>query len=610
MKHLLPLILFCLLLCGCGRNDFPEDISPTLPVESATGAPSEPEEFGGAVQSIPLNLRKVHGLRTSGELLFLFSGYGSTTLTVLDSRTMEEIASLALDFQLESNDPSLRFHPDGSISFFSSGSAETIVLDPFLNELYRLESPGALKGVPILSDDRTTLYYCTASHLRAWDLESGIRRYIKEMNFDSQLLINVLMDGTVLQCLVTDGEKEKSLFVSSKNGLLLHSGDGMYSLITEGSGYYAAFPAGHNNVLVYGQTNAPGQMLYPAEPYSEAFFLPGMKGLLTAESLQDNQAQLTWYDLDSGHRTHVLTLDRFHYPSDAQCTSDGLYLLTYDPTEDQNLLYRWDVKNSDSLAVKDSVRYTSRYYSADSPDMVGLSQCHRMAEQLEERYGIQILIGDEAAKAAPWDYTFTPEYLVPFIQRELDLLQQRLAVYPEEILHQTASHFTSLNLCLVRSIVSTSGRHMLNGSTGIQYLDGTDAYVVITTGKFSHQALYHELFHVMETHIFGESIAFDRWNELNPAGFQYDYNYTANAVRDSGVYLFQESRAFVDTYSMSFPKEDRARIMEYAMLPNQEDLFLPQAMQKKLKTLCSGIRDAYDLKEYKGVFLWEQYLDQ
>lgn len=610
MKHLLPLILFCLLLSGCGRNDIPEDVSPTPPVESATGDPSEPEEFGGAVQSIPLNLRAVHGLRVSGDRLFLFSGYGSTTLTVLDSRSMDEIASLTLDFQLESKDPSLRFHPDGSISFFNPGCAETIVLDDSLHELDRLEAPGALMGVPILSDDKTTLYYCTASHIRAWDLESGIRRYIKQMNFDSQVLINVLMDGTVLQCLVTDGGKETSLFVSSKNGLLLHSGEGMYSLITEGSAYYAAFPAGHNNVLVFGQTNAPGQMLCPTEADSEAFFLPGLDGLLTAKSLPDNRVHLTWYTLDTGHRTHDLTLDPFHYPSDVQYSSDSVYLLTYDPDDNQNLLYRWDVRSSDSLSITDNVCYLSRYYSADSPDLAGLSQCRRNATQLEQRYGIRILIGDEAAGIAARDYNFTPEHLVPFIQRELALLEQRLAAYPEEMLHQTASHFTSLNLCLVRSISSGNGSHILNGSTGVQFLDGPNAYVVITAGKFSDQALYHELFHVMETHIFGESIAFDRWNELNPAGFQYDYNYTANAIRDSGVYLFQDSRAFVDTYSMSFPKEDRARIMEYAMLPNQEELFFPQAMQKKLKTLCSGIREAYGLKAYKDPFLWEQYLDK
>ena len=59
---------------------------------------------------------------------------------------------------------------------------------------------------------------------------------------------------------------------------------------------------------------------------------------------------------------------------------------------------------------------------------------------------------------------------------------------------------------------------------------------------------------------------------------------------------------------MSFPKEDRARIMEYAMLSGNQELFRGQIMQEKLKTLCQGIREAYGLKKSSETFLWEQYL--
>lgn len=33
-------------------------------------------------------------------------------------------------------------------------------------------------------------------------------------------------------------------------------------------------------------------------------------------------------------------------------------------------------------------------------------------------------------------------------------------------------------------------------------------------------------------------------------------------------------------------------------------------MQKKLAALCTGIREAYQLEDFEGVLLWEQYLDQ
>jgi len=44
------------------------------------------------------------------------------------------------------------------------------------------------------------------------------------------------------------------------------------------------------------------------------------------------------------------------------------------------------------------------------------------------------------------------------------------------------------------------------------------------------------------------------------------------------------------------------------MLPGNEALFQSDAMQRKLKALCDGIREAYGLRESPETFLWEQYL--
>ena len=60
---------------------------------------------------------------------------------------------------------------------------------------------------------------------------------------------------------------------------------------------------------------------------------------------------------------------------------------------------------------------------------------------------------------------------------------------------------------------------------------------------------------------------------------------------------------------MSFPKEDRARIMEYAMTEGNEEYFRSTTMQSKLKLLCEGIREAFKLKKSPETFLWEQYLN-
>ena len=61
---------------------------------------------------------------------------------------------------------------------------------------------------------------------------------------------------------------------------------------------------------------------------------------------------------------------------------------------------------------------------------------------------------------------------------------------------------------------------------------------------------------------------------------------------------------------MTYPKEDRARIMEYAMLSGQESYFQSAPMQAKLRTLCAGIRNAFVLETEPVIYRWEQYLHE
>ena len=44
------------------------------------------------------------------------------------------------------------------------------------------------------------------------------------------------------------------------------------------------------------------------------------------------------------------------------------------------------------------------------------------------------------------------------------------------------------------------------------------------------------------------------------------------------------------------------------MLKDNQELFAQEVMQKKLKLLCEGIREAYNLKKHTEILPWEQYL--
>lgn len=59
---------------------------------------------------------------------------------------------------------------------------------------------------------------------------------------------------------------------------------------------------------------------------------------------------------------------------------------------------------------------------------------------------------------------------------------------------------------------------------------------------------------------------------------------------------------------MTYPKEDRATILEYAMLPDTAGYFTSETMQQKLGTVCEAIREAFGWEDDESIFLWEQYL--
>ena len=99
-----------------------------------------------------------------------------------------------------------------------------------------------------------------------------------------------------------------------------------------------------------------------------------------------------------------------------------------------------------------------------------------------------------------------------------------------------------------------------------------------------------------------ECTAFDGWKSLNPKSFSYDYDNTAE--HDLSAY----PGAFAAPIGMVSPVEDRASIFAHAMLSDMDGIFESDTMQKKLSTLCTGIRKAFGLKDSDEAFSWEQYL--
>lgn len=603
MKRLFFLLCVCLLLSGCVESAAAgttpaATATTTLPTQTQPDTPTEPNDE--TLQVLSSLAPDGYYLRCFHKGLLLFSGSESTTLTLLQGEDLSVLASVSLEFFLRADDPSIRIWED-ALSYFDPVQQKTVVLDAALQEVASIAAPDGLVGSPVLSSDRNVLYYCTANALRAWDLRTGIRRLIRGFSYPSQTVSGLHLHDTVVQCSVQEGTQTRTLLISVKDGRLAAEHDGPVSLTTQGNHYYASFLSGTVQALVFGDTSQSPQMLMPDGPFTQWYFLPSLHGVVTGQEAEDGSTELSYFDLTTGEKAAFLSLESQNRLVSAASDNQQVYLLLYDEQNLSTTICRWDITGQTSGEQS----YTSAY----SADSVALAQCQQTAREMSEKYGIEILIGPEAAAVQPWDYNLEAETLVSVLQQELNLLDQWLGQYPQEILSATASDFSSLKLCIVRSLTGTAESGSLDSANGLHFDNDGDAYIVLAAGEYAEQALYHELFHVMETHILNHSTAFDQWEMLNPAGFSYDCDFEKNEQRDPEIYLTGEDRAFVDTYSMSFPAEDRARIMEYAMLPDGEERFQSRTMQAKLLKVCQGIREAYGLESEDTVFPWEQYLN-
>ena len=129
-------------------------------------------------------------------------------------------------------------------------------------------------------------------------------------------------------------------------------------------------------------------------------------------------------------------------------------------------------------------------------------------------------------------------------------------------------------------------------------------------GDALEQTLYHEVFHVIDSYVLSSCVLYDDWEDLNPRNFEYDFDYIQNQTREDYRYLEEGNQSFIDMYSMSYPGEDRARIMEFAMLAGSESYFSADTMQEKLTRLCEGIREAFELEDLTEILPWEIYLEE
>ena len=600
VRWLVVLFALTLLLTGCAQ----ETTAPTDSTDNTTQSLASQEQpvLDAALESFQLDGSGYYGCTMLGnELVLMRQSNGAGELSLCDAQSLKTVRTLALGESVVPEMAQMQISDKG-IGYFDSKNRAMVFLNTNFVEIGRMYLPENLEGDAWLSPDWKTVHYCTEEGIHVLDLQTHISRLLKEQQVQHQQITGSFGNGQVLRCVVETAEKEKQTFlIDAASGMVLKQGAYLETLLTQTETYFFPQMAGGVLQLRYG-TGDQHQVLWAAEEDGQANYLFANDAIVMVQS-GENETKLTYYDLKSGKRTGEITLtDVMQVWSLQGDGADGVWLLG-SKQEGAETLYHW--KTAENPLTDENI-YTAPYYTLENPDEAGLQRVAQAAAELGERFGVEILIWKDAAATAPDDHIFTPEHMTQACEDSLAQLEKLLSQFPEGFFTETPGG--KLQIALLRGIAGEPEWGSLEQSTRLQFWNGDVPVMAFVTGEDISGDFYHAAAHFIDTLVLSKSSALYEWERLNPKDFSYDNSYITNLQRTDTAYVEGEDRYFIDMFSMSYAKEDRARIFEYACLESNEEYFKAPVIQEKLRRICKGIRTAFGLKKVETTFLWEQYL--
>lgn len=292
----------------------------------------------------------------------------------------------------------------------------------------------------------------------------------------------------------------------------------------------------------------------------------------------------------------------------------GGYLLTNMEAPGVDKLYFWDA----SVPVEgENMKLTELQNEVMAGDAVS-SDLYKKAQTIGDKYGVTIKIAEQCDTEYD-DYRVEQNLNADKISRGLDIIDLSLSSYPEGFIDQLYfGYFRKIEINLMGNIYAVNQvEENKNGfDSFIAFVQSSEEkYVMVFDlgrGQLMEQDLYHEFSHLIDKKMQNlidrdKAVKFSEegWASLNPEGFEYCYSYTD--VPDSYYYDGYDDY-FIDIYSRTFPTEDRARVLEYAMIGAEFCFDTYPGLVDKIEYYSECIRDAFDTTGWPEVTKWEEML--
>ena len=594
MKRLILILLALLLLAGCS-TEIEKLPAPTEPAPETAEAESiymantsVEQQTNGAVKVYVPEDGKYIGMGAMDGKVVLVTDLSKLILVDGQTGEVEQTLKVGETISCEATDFTVS---DRGISYYREEGRELVFLNTQLQQEAKVEIPEGISGHPCVSHTNQEVYYCKDKEVRALNLQTGISRIVKQQVCESVELVASHLDGTMLACrVIQEDGQESMLYIDPADGRTLDDANQLTGLQTGDTQYLVTRTEGTVQQQICGTVGGKNYTLTLDRPLTAVFQMNGGY----CWQMEDGALVMDFYDFTTG--THSAQVRMVGVNEPISVAADSRYIWILAKEGETEMLYRWDVSMS---ATGNNHSYLEPLYTRQFPDEQGLEQCAQRAEELRDKYGIHVLVGKDAIKVTG-EYELVDEYQVPALTAMMDELENVLVRFPEGFPKESLAT-GELYVSLVRAI--SQDKEM------VQFYEDGNAYIVLTVSSDVEENFLHGMAYIIDSHVLGNSRDFDTWKNLNPKGFDYDYNYFTYESHADSKYLTDKNRAFTDTYAMTFPHEDRCRIFVYAMMEGNESIFTTKTMQAKLKRVCQGIRESYGYEKDGNTYHWEQYLN-
>jgi len=242
------------------------------------------------------------------------------------------------------------------------------------------------------------------------------------------------------------------------------------------------------------------------------------------------------------------------------------------------------------------------------------------ADKLEEKYGVEIYIGEECSNILG-GYTVAPLTEYGAVEYALEILDEEMEKYPDNFFEQfDYSWIEGLDIYLASTLKGIN-EDVLNYAGGFKTIKDSRIVLVLDCNDLAVESIFHhELCHAIEEKIVDASYSQenpmfhdDKWNSFNPYADMYTYTYAEYGFSKYQKYAYDrdvDGSYFVDGYAMTYPSEDRARLFESVMSDELFQIDFEEApnLREKINFYAKCIRQVFDTTGWDDV-PWEEYME-